>query len=277
MFTTLAAIAATGALTQPQAQWAIGSEREVDEGVYMQVVASDQGWRVWKIETRTGVQCKAVKSAVGRPHPVPVGVSSMMARGTPFLEVLWRDDEHGFSYSWGTEHYGKVRVKYRPVGARFWEERNNFDFDADDLAEQRLEVQLTSWEYPAILVGYAEEDAIFDLSGLEWAKGQVADCEGVRPNEVKVVWLLQPTPAFPQSALDQGVQSGRVELECTFGSGSEVSDCAIVSETPTDVGFGEAALRGLRTARGSLRGSDQPENGRHRFFINFALQGAAPR
>lgn len=198
----------------------------------------------------------------------------MMARGTPFLEVLWNDREHRFSYSWGTEHFGKVRVKYRPVGERFWEERNNFDFNADDLAEQRLEVQLTSWEYPEILVGYAEEDATFDMSGLDWAKGQVAECEGVQPDEIKVVWLLPPTPSFPQSALDQGIQSGRVELECTFGSGSQLSDCTIVSETPIDVGFGQAALRGLRIARGSLRGLNQPQSGRHRFAINFAVQGA---
>jgi hypothetical protein len=243
----------------------------------MQVVALEHGWRVWKIETREGVQCKAVKSAVGRPHPVPVGVSSMMTRGTPFVEVLWSDYDHRFSYSWRTEHYGKVRVKYRPVGERFWEERNNPDFNPDGLTAQRLEVQLTSWEYPAILEGYAEENAIFDFAGVEWAKTQVADCEGARPDEIKVVWLTPPSPSFPDSALSQGSESGRVELECTFGSGGQLSDCEVVSETPEDRGFGQAALRGLRYARGSLRGASQPANGRHKFAINFAVEGSASR
>lgn len=158
----------------PQQAWAVGTEREVDEGVYMKVVASEQGWRVWRIETRNGVDCRAYKSAQGRRHPVPVGVNSMMARsGTPFLEVYWVPALSRYFSEWHTVHYGGVRSKYRLPGARFWEETAP---DPSTVAEGSVEVVLTSWEYPEILVGHSEERATFDFTGIKWAMETVQAC-----------------------------------------------------------------------------------------------------
>jgi hypothetical protein len=165
------------------ASWPLGTEREVDEGVYMQVVAVGQGWRIWRTETRSGVSCSAVKSAKGRPHPEPVGVQSMFWNGTPFVEMSWINygSEPRWYHQWRTTHYGRVEVKYRKPGDRFFGESFNEEINAGKFGEDQLEVVLTSWEYPAILVGLAEERAIFDLAGLQWARDQVSKCEGREP------------------------------------------------------------------------------------------------
>jgi hypothetical protein len=164
------------------ASWPIGVEREVDEGVYMQVVAVEQGWRIWRSETKGGVSCKAVKSARGRPHPEPVGVSWMMFNGTPFLEISWNRYGAKFSYGWSTVHYDRIRLSYRAPGERFWEDRNDDGFNADEVGEKLIELTITSYEYGAILVGRAEETAAFDLAGLNWAKAEVLKCEGRVPD-----------------------------------------------------------------------------------------------
>lgn len=265
-------ILASLVFSQLQTSWPIGLEREVDAGTYMQVVASQYGWRIWKIDTRGGSQCKAVKSAIGRPHPIPLGVSSTMMRGTPFVEITWNAQDHGFSYRWTTTHYGRVEIKYRSLGERFWEERENHNFSGDSLNESRYEIQLSSWEYPAILIGYAEESATFDFEGLAWAKSQVASCENVVPDARSIVWLSRPTPSFPESALSQGFNSGRVELDCEVDLDGRLTQCQVVSETPADVGFARAAIESLRTARVSVRGPRSEGDIRHRFTSTFRLQ-----
>lgn len=170
------------ALALPQeVSWPIGVEREVDTGVYMQVVSQQSGWRIWRIERRAGVSCQAVKSAKGRPHPIPVGVDSMMFRGTPFLTVSHPTKD--FSYRWQAAHYGNVRVQYRLPGARFWEEGAERVFPAEEIGEREIELAVRSWEYPAIYEGLVEESAVFDLAGLDWARTQVLACEQAATEE----------------------------------------------------------------------------------------------
>lgn len=158
----------------PPADWPIGTEREVEAGVYMQVVASESGWRVWRTEQRSGVSCKAVKSAAGRPHPRPIGVGDALFTGTPYLTIGLYQDR--FTYRWSARHLGKVRVKYRTPGDRFWEEGAEVNFPANVIGERPIEIEVTSWEYPAIYEGYSEEAATFDLAGLAWAQEQVRVC-----------------------------------------------------------------------------------------------------
>lgn len=179
MFET--AFALVAAVYVQQTNWPIGVEREVDEGVYMQVVAEQQGWRVWRSESRNGVICKAVKSAKGKPHPVPVGVMTMLHGGTPFLNVTVT--RHGssnrpqYAYSWRARHYGKVSVKMRAVGARFYDDVEPTIIDGKRPSEGIYQVSVTSWEYPEILIGHVEETVEFDMTGIGWAEEQVLECQ----------------------------------------------------------------------------------------------------
>jgi hypothetical protein len=193
---------AAALLAQVPPQWPIGTEREVDEGVYMQVAEVEQGWRIWRIETKDGVRCQAVKSARGQPHPAPLGVGSAYFGGTPYLVVVaarhddglsyrprrsWDGGQTspqqmaGFHYFWHARHHGGVRLKYRLIGERFWTEPGPLEFDATAVGERPIEVVVTSWEYPAIFVGHSEETGVLDLIGLVWAQEQLRSCETVTP------------------------------------------------------------------------------------------------
>ena len=79
-------------------------------------------------------------------------------------------------------------------------------------------------------------------------------------------WLRQPSGdqlsrAYPDRALEAGV-SGSAVLNCRVETSGRVSDCAVVSETPGNQGFGRAAM-GLsryfqlnpRTVNGAAEGS----------------------
>jgi hypothetical protein len=154
--------------------WPVGLEREVDEGVYMSVVAQQDGWRIWKTETKSGFDCRAVKSAKGRTHPIPVGVGGALFGGTPYLGI-YRDYKQQITYSWFTEHYDKVRIKIRQSDQKFWDEYDSRP-DMAKYGEEIINVVASSWEYPEIYVGYVEEKAFFDLKGRGWAIDKVDEC-----------------------------------------------------------------------------------------------------
>ncbi|WP_396593179.1 M56 family metallopeptidase [Brevundimonas sp. R86498] len=66
-------------------------------------------------------------------------------------------------------------------------------------------------------------------------------------------WAERPTPNWPAEALEAGVNNGVVALSCGVESGGTLTDCQIVSETPTGAGFGAEALRAAARARLSPR------------------------
>lgn len=160
--------------------WSAGQEQEVDEGIYMTLKSSFDGWRIWKIETRSGIECRAIKSAVGRPHPVPVGAGAVFYRGTPFIQIM-KGYRSPYRFSWETVHWGKVRVQYRKAGDRFWESMEKSEDDLSHLDGEKIEVHLTSWEYPELLVGFAEEKAVIDFSGMSNATRAIDECMGRAP------------------------------------------------------------------------------------------------
>jgi len=170
---------AHGASAQ-SSDWRMGQEREVDEGIYMTLMSSFDGWRIWKIETSSGLDCRAIKSAAGRPHPVPVGAGAVFYRGTPFIQIM-KGYRAPYRFSWGTVHWGKVRVQYRKPGDRFWESMNENEDDLLHLDGEKIEIHLTSWEYPEILVGFAEEKAVIDFSGMSKAMKAMDQCMGRAP------------------------------------------------------------------------------------------------
>lgn len=50
-------------------------------------------------------------------------------------------------------------------------------------------------------------------------------------------------PFFPETARASGVRGGIGVVDCLAGGNGRLSDCRIVGETPTGLGFGDAALR----------------------------------
>ncbi len=76
-----------------------------------------------------------------------------------------------------------------------------------------------------------------------------------RPPSVigKPDWLRKPTPAqmmgaYPDRAMRQNI-SGSARLSCKVTTTGTVRDCVVLSETPSEYGFGGAALRVSRNFR----------------------------
>jgi hypothetical protein len=156
-------------------RWSIGMEREVTEGVYMKLVSVSDGWRIWRIETQDEVDCRAIKSAIGRPHPIPAGAARVFMLGTPFLEI-GNGFRYPHSFSWRTTNLGDVEGQLRIPGEKFWSPIEKYLYDLTPFDGKTLEISLTSWEYPSVHVGYSKETALIDLKGMGAAIDAVDQC-----------------------------------------------------------------------------------------------------
>lgn len=94
------------------------------------------------------------------------------------------------------------------------------------------------------------------------------------PTVVNPQWVRQPRDLaryYPDRALRREVE-GRVVLDCGVSIRGAL-DCAVVSETPANWGFGEAALRISRDYQmvPAMRGG-VPVEARHRMVVPFEIR-----
>jgi TonB family protein len=94
------------------------------------------------------------------------------------------------------------------------------------------------------------------------------------PTVVNPQWVRQPRDLaryYPERALRREVE-GRVVLDCGVSIRGAL-DCAVVSETPANWGFGEAALRISRDYQmvPAMRGG-VPVEARHRMVVPFEIR-----
>jgi protein TonB len=116
----------------------------------------------------------------------------------------------------------------------------------------------------------------FTLPPMEPAAALAQDPISFSPGPVLIErphWARRPRDLaayFPRRALSLGVE-GQVELDCLVSTQGAL-DCAIISETPLNWGFGAAALRISRDYRMlSARQDGGPVQGRYRMQVPFRL------
>ena len=148
-------------------QWKIGEEREVDEGIYFKLLSVENGWRLWRIETRGSVECRAVKSARGKIDPFPIGAGAMFGFGEPYITIWKLGGE--LRYFWKGADIENSAIQIRRQGAKFWDADNGNEVFRDS---DVLEVNIGSWEYPAVRVGYHETKGVVDFTG--WSTMRLA-------------------------------------------------------------------------------------------------------
>lgn len=121
----------------------------------------------------------------------------------------------------------------------------------------------------------AEEQAVSYVARDPFADGPAGGTRshGVRPSILtNPTWAIAPLPEVPARAVADGV-NGQVALSCTVTRSASVSDCSIVSETPTGYGFGRSALSSMRAARLTPSSVDSvAPGGTVRFTLNFEVR-----
>lgn len=171
VFLLIATTAVSAAIPVRQ-QWKVGDEREVDEGIYFRLLRVESGWRLWRIETRGSVECRAVKSARGKVHPFPIGAGAMFGFGEPYI-TIWKHRGE-LRYFWKGVDFENSMVQLRRQDAKFWDTDNGEQvFNDSDV----VEVNISSWEYPAVRVGYHETKGVMDFAGWSAMRMAVDECD----------------------------------------------------------------------------------------------------
>lgn len=121
---------------------------------------------------------------------------------------------------------------------------------------------------------------LLSISGAHPAEAQQDDASAqvepsLRPQVVSVRWARRPSmdeiaAAYPTQALAAGV-SGDATVQCQVGRDGLLSACSVRSETPGELGFGEAALSLVPRFRAQV-GADHAEGA----TLSFRLPWNAP-
>ena len=95
------------------------------------------------------------------------------------------------------------------------------------------------------------------------------DWDGLPRSKEMLAWNGDPTPDFPEAAMQAGADVGAVVLGCIVAAGGDLDVCRILSETPTGVGFGKEALKAARASQVRLAPGNISDLGR---FVQFTIR-----
>lgn len=170
-------VAASATAYNPQSpKWVVGEEREVDSGWYAKLIYQANGWRVWRFETQQGVFCHAIKPAIGRSQPYPLGVGNSFFRGTPRIQLYYERQRLTRVSLEGAE--SEKLMEWRHPNDRHWTSWTWDRFpDIAALDGQTIEVHVQSWEYPESLVGLHDEKGLISLVGARAAMARAEACK----------------------------------------------------------------------------------------------------
>ncbi len=171
--------------------WNLGVEREYTPGRYAKLLSVFEGWRLWRFESVSGVDCRAVKPAIGKPHPVPGGNTTMMEGAPPFV-VMNYDHEGKLVWEFEGEFGDTGSIDWRRENERFYTrylpfqisdmERRILDGQfVDTLAHldgETISVLIITWEYPSPLyINESKLTAKFNFLGLSEMIKALKECE----------------------------------------------------------------------------------------------------
>jgi hypothetical protein len=88
---------------------------------------------------------------------------------------------------------------------------------------------------------------------------------------IQISWSRRPNAVMPSAAVEAGVTSGSAMLECVVQSSGQLSNCRVLSETPSGFGLGNAAVAAVQRSQLSPRSADSLlEAGSLRFNVRFS-------
>jgi hypothetical protein len=176
-----------------KSSWTVGAEREVDNGIYAKLVAVEGGWRLWRFETARGYDCRAIKPAFGRPHPVPSGEGDTF-RGVPSWVMINKSIEGNVEWEFQGVYDSTTVVEWKLPGEKFYsyympERSESFEKGTGQkqinsfipLDGKIIDVVIVSYEHPSPLyINRTELKARFDFTGVNHIVAQLEQCEAQR-------------------------------------------------------------------------------------------------
>lgn len=176
-------VVATGPSATAQLQtWEVEEERELEPGFYTKVLAKQDGWVTFRVESREGVRCFTQKPQRGENLPLPYK-DYIVVSGEPHIQLGGGYGPWGDEASWTIKGKEEGGAEYRKVGDRFMKPATvmNNDFS---VSGHVIEFKYEGWEYPHSLVGFYEAVGEFDLTGMLEAKQRQEDlCSEAFSNE----------------------------------------------------------------------------------------------
>jgi TonB family protein len=102
---------------------------------------------------------------------------------------------------------------------------SKFQISAGELSDVKTEVRVNlSFDFP-------------NMTGEGWEKRRLTHPQWIRAAKVD-----PSTPLFPEEAAKAGLKAGSALVECTVAAGGALTNCATVTESTPNMGFGEIAL-----------------------------------
>lgn len=175
--------------------WQVGEEVETAPGVYQTLVARDGDWSVWKYQNSADWSCVAILRKEGGDHTWPTEkyghmYGSTVSNGSypylliqPFLTRSYGDRASGNPMYAGGTYSGKVTWELRPEGERFFQrlvpgtQSMQTAQAMSAYAGQRIEVMVTSWEFPNLMVGQQIDKGTFHIVDMDKAIETLERCK----------------------------------------------------------------------------------------------------
>lgn len=151
--------------------WPVGEERELQPGYYTKVLARQDGWTTFRVESRDGVRCFTQKAQTGEGLPVPYK-DFVLVLSEPHVQIGGGYDGTGSRAWWGIKGREEGDAEYRFIGERFMKEVGIINRDFAGLDGEVIEFKYEGWEYPSLLVGYYSAEGEFDLTGMSAARAR---------------------------------------------------------------------------------------------------------
>lgn len=257
-------VASAMALAVPGVSWAQDASDDWDlvqdpaRNLTMAVLAYDSGPAV------------AVRCVAGRFEVILTGLPESDEQ-TVTLELGFGDEELRDTTWWGSEVPGLLASTRPGLTARRFRQGGDLNIVVpakEGEARRRFVMDIVP-SVSAINAVLTECDQPIEdtrIPGDQW----VLPDYPVAPS-----WQRRPTPTFPDRAVNNS-SWGLVFLSCIAMPDGAVRQCQVDSEGPPNLGFGEAALASVRTARSSPytpANSLEAEHGRLlEFTMSFRLQ-----
>lgn len=230
--------------------------------------AAQQGGDDWDLRVDESQQVTLASAAYSSGQTLAVrcraGVLDVIVSGlghdadpTRYIELTFPDGRIE-NPTWFNSADGNLAFSGTPARvARHLRRGGRLELATGPLENPELPLQRHIYDLPP---QSAAVDRVLSACGVPLADARDDLVQWRMPRGSTAFWKQMPSPEYPSEAAASGVATGMAVLSCVIGAEGQMRNCRVERESEGRMGFGAAALRGVRSARLDLaaRGAPQP-------------------